>query len=147
MKKSAILLALVLGLSTAAGAKEVFNWKSSRGVNTYADVPKDLKPSQSNLLNVRAHTVTQTTAAAVAPEAQMASGSISDQQMKLSEQVAAQNKAIEEKNRQIEAQNRKQQEDNCKAARLNRSIAESARSNNRDALLARYDADIQKFCP
>ena len=145
MNKTALLLALILGISAGEGAKEVFNWKDG-GVNTYSDVPRNLQPARSNLMNVNTQTVTAAVTPAAVPSAQAASGSIAEQQLQLSQQIAMQNKATEEKNKQIDAQNRKQQEDNCKAARLNRTIAESARTDSRDALLARYDADIQKFC-
>lgn len=146
MKKSVLLLA-IMSLSVAIHAKDVFNWKDGRGVNNYSDVPRNLKPSSSNLLNVNTQTVsTPAPAAAAGTPTDPANASIAEQQMQLSQQVAARNKAIEEQNKQIDEQNRIQKEDNCKTARLNRSIAESARTDNRDALLSRYDADIQKFC-
>ena len=146
MNKNLLLLTLALSVSASLSAKEVFNWKDNRGVNTYSDVPRNLQPAQSNLMNVNTQTVTQAAPPAAAPGAQAASGSIAEQQLQLSQQIAAQNKATEEQNKKIEAANRQQQEDNCKAARLNRTIAEGARTDNRAALLARYDADIQKFC-
>ena len=146
MNKNLLLLTVALSVSASLSAKEVFNWKDNRGVNTYSDVPRNLQPAQSNLMNVNTQTVTQAAPPAAAPGAQAASGSIAEHQLQLSQQIAAQNKATEEQNKKIEAANRQQQEDNCKAARLNRTIAEGARTDNRAALLARYDADIQKFC-
>lgn len=146
MNKNLLLLALVLGVSASLSAKEVFNWKDSRGVNTYSDVPRNLQPAQSNLMNVNTQTVSQAVPPAAAPGAQAASGSIAEQQLQLSQQIAAQNKATEENNKKIEEANRQQKEDSCKTARLNRTAAEGARTENRTALLARYEADIQKFC-
>ena len=146
MNKNLLLLTLALSVSASLSAKEVFNWKDSRGVNTYSDVPRNLQPAQSNLMNVNTQTVTQAVPPAATPGAQAASGSIAEQQLQLSQQIAAQNKAIEANNTKIEDANRQQKEDNCKAARLNRAAAEGARTENRAAFLARYDADIQKFC-
>ncbi len=146
MNKNLLLLTVALSVSASLSAKEVFNWKDNRGVNTYSDVPRNLQPAQSNLMNVNTQTVTQAAPPAAAPGAQAASASIAEQQLQPSQQIAAQNKATEEQNKKIEAANRQQPEDNRKAARLNRTIAEGARTDNRAALLARYDADIQKFC-
>ena len=146
MNKNLLLLTVALSVSASLSAKEVFNWKDSRGVNTYSDVPRNLQPAQSNLMNVNTQTVTQAVPPAATPGEQAASGSIAEQQLQLSQQIAAQNKAIEANNKKIEDANRQQKEDNCKAARLNRAAAEGARTENRAAFLARYDADIQKFC-
>lgn len=133
---------LSLALASAGlHAQEVYNWKNAKGHNTYSDTPLNLKSNGINTINVRTQTVR-------APSSQAASSpvSLSDQQKQLNDQMAASNKEVEQKNKQIEEDNRKMQEANCKTARMNRAFAESARTANRDALMARYDADIDKFC-
>ncbi|MFV2029842.1 DUF4124 domain-containing protein [Neisseria sp. S1] len=143
--KTAKILALgVLFASSSLYASEVFSWKNANGSTSYSDVPRNLKPSHASRLNVRTQTVTPPPAA---PAAQPASGeSLAEQQQQLSNQVAQHNRQIEEQNKKIEEENRQQREANCKTARMNRQFAESARSNNRDQLIQRYDADISKFC-
>ena len=138
-----ILLLSVLFIGAHAGANEVFSWKNPSGSTSYSDVPRNLQPAQVNRMNVRTHSVTRPPAPAAAaanPE------SLAEQQQKLGEQIARQNKQIEEQNKRVEEENRRREEENCQAARINRQFAESARVNNRDALIARYDGDIAKFC-
>lgn len=147
MKKSVLstlMVTLLLGAVATLSAQEVFSWRDSRGYNAYSDTPRHLQPAKTRMFNVR----TQTVSAPVKTAAQSASGpdSLTDQQAKLSQQIAERNKAIEAKNKKIEANNKKRNEAGCKAARLNRQIAEGARTNNREALLQRYDQDIQQFC-
>lgn len=134
-------LGLIL-TSSGLYAKEVYNWKSGSGTNTYSDVPRNLKNSGVKTVNVRTQTVKS------APVAQAASGtgSLADQQKQLNDQMAANNKKLEEQNAKIMEENRKTQETNCKTARMNRAFSETARTANRDALMARYDEDIKKFC-
>ncbi|EGZ44730.1 DUF4124 domain-containing protein [Neisseria wadsworthii] len=134
-------LGLILA-STSLQAKEVYSWKNANGTNTYSDVPRNLKSNGVNTINVRTQTVSTPPAAKSASEG----ASLSEQQKQINDKMAANNKQVEEKNKQIEEENRKTQEANCKTARMNRAFAESARTANRDTLMARYDADIEKFC-
>ncbi|MDO4640376.1 MAG: DUF4124 domain-containing protein [Neisseria sp.] len=132
-------IGLILTSSTLY-AKEVYNWKGANGTNTYSDVPRNLKSTGVSTLNVRTRTVTAPVEKNAAP------GSLADQQKQLNDQMAENNKKVEEQNKKIAEENQKMQEANCKTARMNRTFAESARTANRDALMARYDNDISKFC-
>ncbi|WP_066570310.1 DUF4124 domain-containing protein [Snodgrassella sp. CFCC 13594] len=149
MKKSVLqkaVLVAVLGSTIIVSAQEVFSWRDRRGYNAYSDTPRNLTPAETRMFNVR----TQTSVPSVSPQttANAASdpGSLAEQQAQLSQQVAARNKAIEEQNKQIAAENKKKNETSCKTARLNRQAADSIRSNNRDALIQRYEQDIKQFC-
>ncbi|UOO81223.1 DUF4124 domain-containing protein [Uruburuella testudinis] len=138
-----LILTGALAVSAPLSAAEVFTWKNHSGTNTYSDVPRNLKPAQSGRVNVRTRSVTP----AVPTQPAVAENqSLADQQKQLSEEIARQNKQVEAQNQKIEAENRRQQEANCQTARINRQFAESARVNNRADLIARYDADIAKFC-
>ncbi|MCP2039739.1 hypothetical protein L1281_000309 [Neisseria sp. HSC-16F19] len=152
MKKMIFLAVLALGISGTVAAQDVFNWRDSRGVSTYSDVPRNMTPAGTNIVNVR----TQTSAPAIKPEAvpndvgtAQQQGSLADQQAALSQKLAEQNKAVEEENKKIAEQNRLNAEttkqENCKRARLNRAAADSARSNQAE-LIQRYDADIRQYC-
>lgn len=134
--KFIILTTMVLGcVSSWLSAQEVFTWKDNQGIANYSDVPRDMKPGLSNLVNIRTHSEKP----AVAPLGSEKPESLAEQQMKLNQQLAEKNKAIEERNKQI-------QEDNCKAARMNLNLAQKADSDNRDALVSRYQSEINKYC-
>ena len=135
----------VLLVSGSLSAQEVYNWRSGSGSNAYSDVPRNLKPSNANVINVRTQRVTPPAPAAPADTA-AADGSLAEQQAELNNKLAQQNKEIEERNKKIDEENRQQREADCKRARLNRTSAESARVINREELLQRYDQDIAAFC-
>ena len=120
-----------------------YTWKGRNGGNSYSDVPRRLQPEHSGIVNIRTHSVSP---AAVKPASAAGTGSLAEQQVKLNDQIAMQNKQVEEQNKKIEEENRQRQEDNCKAARLNRQFAETARSNNREALIQRYESDVKRYC-
>lgn len=149
MKKMTLLAAVALGLSAVATAQDVYNWRDGKGVNNYSDVPRNMTPAGTNIINVR----TQTSSPAIKPQvvpndvggSANPEASLAEQQAALSQKLAEQNKAIEAENQKIAEQNRKDKEENCKRARLNRSMADSARSNQAE-LIQRYEADIQQFC-
>lgn len=139
MKKLAAVLAVVSAVSYAAAATPVYSWKSGNGVTSYSDTPKNLRINQVNVMNVRtqtAHTAKQGMPAV--PE------SLADQQALLSQKIAAQNRQVEEQNARIAADMEKAKQENCQTAQSNRKLAESAR--NRDQLVQKYDADIQRYC-
>lgn len=145
MKKNLIHVLAVSGMFLALAplsSAEVYTWKGRSGSVVYSDVPNQLKPSRSATVNVRTHNVHL-------PQAQPATEdgdtSLAEQQGRLNEKITHSNKQIEEQNKKIEEQNQQMKADNCKTARLNRQFAESARAQ-RDALISRYDADINKYC-
>ncbi|WP_416190595.1 DUF4124 domain-containing protein [Neisseria sp. CCUG12390] len=137
------LTVALLALSATVSANSVYTWRNANGNPTYSDVPNRLQPARSNTMNVRTQTVYQP-AKPVAPE--QTEGSIAEQQNQLNQKITEANKQIEAQNQKIAEENQAMKDDNCKAARLNREYAESARSNNREALKQRYDADIEKYC-
>lgn len=150
------LIAALLVPSTGFSS-EVYTWRNQNGHTAYSDVPQRLQPTRSHIMNVRTHTVYQ---AATSAQTAASSGSLADQQSQLNkkaaniskkveeqnQKISEANKKIEEQNQKIAEQNQQQKDDNCKAARLNRQYAESARTNNREALKQRYDEDISKYC-
>ena len=138
----------LLGVLMASGtlyAQEVYSWKSKSGTNTYSDAPRNLKPTQANVINVRTQTVTPI-APVVAAASTATPDSLADEQADLNNRMAQQNKEIEERNKKIAEENRVQKEADCKRAQLNLSLAESARVPNREELLKRYNEDITHFC-
>ena len=137
------LLSVVLA-SGVVHAQEVFSWKDKSGSTTYSDVPRNLKPADTNIINMRTQKVTPP-ASSEAPAA-ASDASLAEQQTDLNSKLAQKNKEIEENNKKIEAENREQKQADCKRAQLNRSLAETARVPNRDELLNRYNQDVANFC-
>lgn len=133
-------------------AKDVYFWRGGRG-ETYSDVPKNMVPATSNILNVR----TQTTRPAVAPPGQRQNqlpqidkntGEISATELQA---IAAQkqieeNRANEEANRKIREQNEAARASNCNAAKINLQAAQSARGQNREQLIQQYQSNVNQFC-
>ncbi|MDF7676273.1 DUF4124 domain-containing protein [Neisseriaceae bacterium ESL0693] len=135
--KTLILIALFSSVCTA-GAKEVFRWQE-RGHSAYSDTPNRLTPVESDTFNVR----TQTVSTAQAASASEPEESAVDKQNK---KIRNDNKKIEEQNKKIAEQNQNMRQEACKTARLNRQMADSVRANNRDALIKRYDQDVNTYC-
>lgn len=137
-----ILILSGLLASSSLYATEVFQWKNHRGNNSYSDVPNNLRPSQSTQINMRTHKVVPPATASVPATDDM---SLAEQQRALNDKIAQKNVETDKRNKEIEEANRKNRESSCKTARLNRSFAESLRTN-REAAIQRYDADIAQFC-
>lgn len=113
---TALLLACVF-----PAFSQVFTWTAGSGATAYSDTPDRLIPAQSDVMNVRTHTLYR----AKETETSKNSGS---------------------KNLPAEADSRQIKTDNCKAARTNYRFAESSQVHNRDELLQRYLTDIHQFC-
>lgn len=138
-------LAMVLmGSTLIAGAVEVYTWRDNKGVNEYSDTPVNLLPAKTQRFNVR--TQVATPVAAPQPNAETSSDSIAEQQAKLNRKIEEQNKLTDERNKKIEEQNKKNREAACKTSQMNRQMADSLRTNNRDALIKRYDEDVRLNC-
>ena len=141
------LATLLLSSILIVNAAEVFTWRDSRGNNQYSDAPKQLVPANTQKFNVRTHTTTS-----LAPPVQNASLSASDvdslaaQQALVNRKIEEQNRRTAEQNKKIDEQNRKNREDACKTSKINRSIAENLRTNQRDNLIKRYDEEIRNNC-
>lgn len=138
-------LAMVLmGSTLIAGAVEVYTWRDNKGVNEYSDTPVNLSPAKAQRFNVR--TQVATPVAASQPNAEASSDSLTEQQAKLNRKIEEQNKQTAERNKKIEEQNKKNREAACKTSKMNRQMADSLRTNNRDALIKRYDEDVRVNC-
>lgn len=138
-------LAMVLmGSTLIAGAVEVYTWRDNKGVNEYSDTPVSLSPAKTQRFNVR----TQTTTSLAQPKinAEASSDSLTDQQAELNRKIEEQNKQTAEQNKKIAAENKKNRDAACKTSQMNRKMADSLRTNNRDALIKRYDEDVRLNC-
>lgn len=129
-------------ISASFATAQVYTWKGQSGSNNYSDVPLNLKPTNSGVVNIRTRTVTQP----IPTQEKAEPGSLADKQKELNDAISAENKKVEEQNKKVDEQNRQQKEENCKIARMNRQFAETARIANREAFIARYDEDVAKFC-
>ena len=140
MKKviAAGVLALLAGTAFAAET-EVFNWRSRRGHNVYSDTPNQMQMGRSNVSNIRTGTVIPPTPKATPME-----------NMSPTEQQAIANQRIAEQNRKIEEENAKREQEaktqNCNAARMNLDTVQKSNARNKDQLIPRYQADINKYC-
>ncbi|MCX8749670.1 MULTISPECIES: DUF4124 domain-containing protein [unclassified Snodgrassella] len=138
------LAVVLMGSTIMAGAVEVYTWRDKKGVNEYSDAPVQLTPAKTQRFNVRTQVVTPL--AAPQPSAQAGSDTLTEQQAQLNRKIEEQNKKTDEQNKRIEAQNKKNRESACKTAQMNRKMADSLRTNNRDALIQRYDEDVRLNC-
>lgn len=149
---SVLCAALLLG-SGHLMAEDVYNWRSERGVNTYSDVPRNLRPQSSNIVNVR----TQTSRPAAAPPSQQQNqlpqiqggqGEISAADLRAAANRVAEEEArkLEEENRKVREQNEATQASNCNVAKLNLQYAQTARVENRDQLVQQYQNNVNAYC-
>lgn len=140
MKKviAAGVLALLAGTAIAAET-EVFNWRSRNGHNVYSDTPNQMQMGRSNVINIRTGTVIPPAPAATPME-----------NMSPTEQQAIANQRVAEQNRKIEEENAKREQEaktqNCNAARMNLDTVQKSNARNKDQLIPRYQADINKYC-
>lgn len=141
------LLISGLALPYFTQAQEVYRWHSRNGTPIYSDTPRGLKPASSNAVNIRSTSsaLPKTAPTSTTPTAHTES-SLVERQAELTQQITQENRRIAEQNRQIDAENKAQQAANCKTARLNRQLAESARTSHRGEMIAKYDGDIDRFC-
>ncbi|WP_037586497.1 DUF4124 domain-containing protein [Stenoxybacter acetivorans] len=141
-----ISFACFISLTVGCAAADVFSWKEG-GRSTYSDVPRNMRPADSQIFNAR--TLTTSDAVKKAEEPQNPQ-SLADQQLELSKKLAAQNKATEENNAKIEAENRlreqAQKESACKTARLNLQNAQNARSANREQMIQTFQEQVNNYC-
>lgn len=138
MKKLSTLFMLTMLASAvqAADTMPIYNWKTPSGSNAYSDTPNNLKIGGSNTINIRTGTITpprtdEKKIPTTAAEARQLANELGAAELKRDQEAA------EEQNRQIKA-------DNCKTAQMNRANAEKAL--NKGDLIAKYDADVAKYC-
>lgn len=135
-----LLLTVLFSTTVTAIADEVFLW-NDRGHNTYSDTPNNLPTSRVQIFNVRNQSVSEmkspSAAAASDPDAEI---------KKQNEQVEERNKQVDEKNKKIAEDNKRMKREACRTAQMNRKMADSLRVNNRDALIQRYNDDVNTYC-
>ena len=150
--KVLLLGSLLVSGSVSAASSEIYRWREKSGVNTYSDVPYQLKPTASTTINIRTNKVTPPANSTVQPASVTtvgdpnASPSLADQQAKVNEQIAQQNKEAEKRNKEVEEQNKQIAEANCKTAQMNLSFAQNARTDKREALIQRFNQEVAKYC-
>ena len=150
--KVLLLGSLLVSGSVSAASSEVYRWREKSGVNTYSDVPYQLKPTASTTINIRTNKVTPPANSTVQPASVTTVGdpnaapSLAEQQARVSEQIAQQNKEAEKRNKEIEEQNKQAAEANCKTAQMNLSFAQNARTDKREALIQRFNQEVAKYC-
>ena len=150
--KVLLLGSLLVSGGVSAASSEVYRWKEKNGVNTYSDVPYQLKPTASTTINIRTNKVTPPVNSTVQPASVTTVGdpnatpSLADQQAKVNEQIAQQNKEAEKRNKEVEEQNKQIAEANCKTAQMNLSFAQNARTDKREALIQRFNQEVAKYC-
>ena len=117
-----------------------FYWQGANGATTYSDTPRNHTGEGVNILNVRTHTST-------AMQQQTAGGEIIDpnkKELSLAEKQAQLALEIAEDNKRKEEEMKKS---NCQMSRMNLQNAQSAnRMENREEAIARYQADVSKYC-
>lgn len=150
-----ILLASSLLVSGSLLAKEVYTWRGQSGVNSYSDVPRNLRQAGSGVVNIRTQTVTPIappapdgTSGNQLPQIQGNQGEVSAAELQ-----AQANQRMLEENRQREEANRKTQEanaatkaNNCNAAKVNLQYAQTARVENRDQLIRQFQDNVKQYC-
>ncbi|MBR3481847.1 MAG: DUF4124 domain-containing protein [Neisseriaceae bacterium] len=130
----------------AAAGSGPFYWEEN-GVTQYSDTPRGHQTVGVGLVNVRTHAVeplkVQNAAGEVMSDEDRAL-SLAQRQAKLNEEIAAENKRREEENARREEERKK---NNCNTARMNLQNVQAAnRIDNREAAIARYQADVNKYC-
>ena len=154
MNKKLTLLAACTATMLFSGslmAEDVYHWKGRSP--TYSDVPKNLVPATSNIVNVR----TQTSRPAVAPPGQQQNqlpqvqnnnGEISatELQAMAAQKQLEENRARDESNRKVQEQNDAIRASNCNAARINLQHAQTARVQNREQLVQQYQINVNQYC-
>lgn len=147
MKKSILLLLTLAASAAFAADAEVYTWRNG-GVGTYSDVPRNLQTGGVGVVNIRTHSVTQLEQKTAGGETMLSeeekAQSLAERQVKLNQEIAEQNKRVEEENKRRAEESKKA---NCQTAKMNLQNAQSAnRMANREEALARYQADIDKYC-
>ena len=130
----------------AAAGSGPFSWQEG-GVTQYSDTPRNHTTEGVGIVNVRTHYVeplkVENAAGEVMSDEDRAL-SLAQRQAKLNEEIAAENKRMEEENARREEERKKS---NCNTARMNLQNVQAAnRMENREAAIARYQADVSKYC-
>ncbi|MBO4576619.1 MAG: DUF4124 domain-containing protein [Neisseriaceae bacterium] len=161
MKKSVLLCSLVAMVSAVSvvGAADLsnvtipavagsgpFSWKEG-GTTQYSDTPRNHKTEGVGIVNIRTHYVeplkVQNAAGEIMSDEERAM-SLAQRQAKLNEEIAAENQRREEENARRAEDAKKS---NCNTARMNlQNVQNANRMENREAAIARFQADVSKYC-
>lgn len=130
----------------AAAGSGPFSWKEG-GTTQYSDTPRNHTTEGVGIVNIRTHYVeplkVQNAAGEVMSDEERAM-SLAQRQAKLNEEIAAENKRREEENARRAEEAKKT---NCNTARMNlQNVQNANRMENREAAIARFQADVSKYC-
>ena len=130
----------------AAAGSGPFSWEEN-GVTQYSDTPRNHKTEGVGIVNIRTHNVealAQQNAAGELISEEDRALSLAQRQAKLNEEIAAENQRREEENARRAEEAKK---NNCNTARMNLQNVQAAnRMENREAAIARFQADVSKYC-
>ena len=122
MNKKRTLLAACAATMLFSGslmAEDVYHWNSRSP--TYSDVPRNLVPATSNIVNA-------------------------DLQAMTNQKQMEENQAREEANRKVIEDNNAARASNCNVAKINLQHAQTARIQNREQLIQQYQSNVNQFC-
>ncbi|CFC50688.1 Uncharacterised protein [Neisseria meningitidis] len=138
---SVIMLTLASFLPVPPAGAAVFTWKDGGG-NSYSDVPKQLHPDQSQILNLR----TRQTNPAVKP-AQADAGKRTDgAAQENNPDTAEKNRQLEEEKKRIAETERQNKEENCRISKMNLKAVGNSNAKNKDDLIRKYNNAVNKYC-
>ena len=118
----------------------VFTWKDGGG-NSYSDVPKQLHPDQSQIVNLRTRQ-TRPAAKPAKPTAEKISADMKEQE----KDIAEKNRQIEEEKKKVAEFERQNKVENCRISKMNLKSVGSSNAKNRDDLIRKYNNDVNKYC-
>ena len=137
---SVIMFTLASFLLIPPTEAAVFTWKDGGG-NSYSDVPKQLHPDQSQIVNLRTRQ-TRPAAKPVKPAAEKISTDMKEQE----KDIAEKNRQIEEEKKKVAEFERQNKEENCRISKMNLKSVGSSKAKNRDDLIRKYNNDVNKYC-
>ena len=136
---SVIIFTLASFLLIPPAEAAVFTWKDGGG-NSYSDVPKQLHPDQSQILNLR----TRQTKPAVKPKPAVDQNAGSAKENE--KDIAEKNGQLEEEKKRIAETERQNKEENCRISKMNLKAVGNSNAKNKDDLIRKYNNDVNKYC-
>ncbi|HEZ2935616.1 TPA: DUF4124 domain-containing protein [Neisseria meningitidis] len=136
---SVIMLTLASFLPVPPAGAAVFTWKDGGG-NSYSDVPKQLHPDQSQILNLR----TRQTKPAVKPKPTVDQNAGSAKENE--KDIAEKNRQLEEEKKRIAETERQNKEENCRISKMNLKAVGNSNAKNKDDLIRKYNNAVNKYC-
>ncbi|EMT1151409.1 TPA: DUF4124 domain-containing protein [Neisseria gonorrhoeae] len=136
---SVITFTLASFLPVPPAGTAVFTWKDGGG-NSYSDVPKQLHPDQSQILNLR----TLQTKPAVKPKPAVDTNA--DSANENEKDIAEKNGQLEEEKKKIAETERQNKEENCRISKMNLKAVGNSNAKNKDDLIRKYNNAVNKYC-